>query len=468
MPARNLFVLIGCLLAGVAAWLARSRDLPGDRFNEAVSIITSSALEPVSARQLFESAIDGAISELDEHSAYIRQDEQEGFEALIDQQFGGVGLELAHDETTGDLCVVSPVPSGPAWQAGVVAGDRILAIDGLPTRGLALGDVVTRLRGQIGTPVLLRVAAARPTPVPTTVPTSGEDPSDAGRDVRLTRALVTTETVLGDRRGTDGAWSFRLADAADIALVRINGFGERTVEEFEAALAAIASPPPRGIVLDLRGNPGGLVSAAVGVCDRLLESGVIVSTRGRAGAAGDPPLEVREATAGAAFPDVPVAVIIDGLTASAAEIVAACLQDHGRATVVGSRTFGKGTVQSLVPLGGGDGLLKLTTSEYLRPRGAGLNRRMSDDDDAQWGVAPDRGYEISPTAASLERLRRWRRQRDAVAAPGRDTGTESSRSVDEALSLAIDAVHRGSAARAELGRQKEAARDADDALSAGE
>ena len=172
-------------------------------------------------------------------------------------------------------------------------------------------------------------------------------------------------------------------------------------------------------------------------------------------------------TAGAAFPDVPVAVLIDGLTASAAEIVAACLQDHGRATVVGSRTFGKGTVQALVPLGGGDGLLKLTTSEYLRPRGAGLNRRMSDDDAAAWGVAPDRGYEISPTAASLERLRRWRRQRDAVAVPGRSAPAVTA-AVDEALALALDAIGRGSAARAEFRRQEEAARDADDARAAGE
>ena len=443
MPARNLFVLIGCLLAGVAVWLARSRDLPGNRFNEAISIITRSALEPVSTRRLFESALDGAISELDEHSAYIRRDEQEGFEALIEQQFGGVGLELTHDETTGEVFVVSPVSSGPAWQAGVVSGERILAIDGVPTRGLGLADVVGRLRGPIGTTVMLRVAAARPTPVPTPVPTSGDEPSDAGRDVRLTRALVTTETVLGDRRGADGGWSFRLEDEPDIAFVRITGFGDRTVEEFDAALAAIASPPPRGIVLDLRGNPGGLVSAAVGVCDRLLESGVIVSTRGRAGADGDQPLEVREATAGVAFPDVPMAVLIDGLTASAAEIVAACLQDHGRATVVGSRTFGKGTVQSLVPLGGGDGLLKLTTSEYLRPSGASLNRRISDGDAAEWGVAPDRGYEISPTAANLERLRRWRRQRDVIAAPGRGTGNEAGRGVDEALSLALDALRRG-------------------------
>lgn len=471
MPARNLFVLLGCLLAGVAVWFARARDLPGNRFNEVLSIIGRSALEPASPRVLFEAAVAGAVDELDEHSTFIPPAEQASFEALIDQQFGGVGLELAQDDSTGDLVVVSPVVSGPAWQAGVVAGDRIIAIDGAPTRGLQLADIVGRLRGPIGTPVTLRVAAARPTPLSTPlstpVPASGQESPDAGRDVRLMRALVTTETVLGDRRGTDGVWNFRLEHEPDIALVRITGFGERTVEEFDAALAAIATPPPRGIVIDLRGNPGGLVSAAVGVCDRFLESGVIVSTRGRSGAAGDSPLDVREATAGDAFPDVPVAVLIDGLTASAAEIVAACLQDHGRATVVGSRTFGKGTVQSLVPLGGGDGLLKLTTSEYLRPRGAGLNRRMSDGDAAEWGVTPDRGCEISPTAASLERLRRWRRQRDAVGAPDRSTAAVTA-AVDEALTLAVAAVRRGSPARAEFGRQEEAARDADDALPAGE
>jgi carboxyl-terminal processing protease len=468
MPLRNLFLLIACLLAGVAVWAARYRDLPGSRFNEVLSIISRSALEPVAARQLFEAAVAGAVGQLDEHSAYIPRAEQDGFEALLDQQFGGVGLELVQDEATGELVVSSPVVSGPAWQAGIVTGDRIIAIDGEPTHGVPLAQVVGLLRGPIGTPVMLRIAAARSTYDPTV----RSDADTATRDVRLERALVTTETVLGDRRRADGTWSFRIADEPAVALLRITSFGERTAAELDAALASLtAEPPLRGIVLDLRGNPGGLLSAAVAVCDRFLEGGVIVATRGRRVGSEEPPLEPREATAGAMCVGVPMAVLIDGLTASAAEIVAACLQDHDRATVVGSRTFGKGTVQSVVPLGGGAGLLKLTTAEYVRPRGAGINRRPDDRDDATWGVVPDRGAEIAPPAASLERLRRWRRQRDAVAVPGRpatDAGASSSRGIDEVLAVALESFARASAAPTQLGGQEKTARDADDAAAAGE
>ncbi|MEY3205771.1 MAG: hypothetical protein RLZZ21_2102 [Planctomycetota bacterium] len=464
MPLRNLFVLIGCLVAGVAVWVARHRDLPGNRFNEVLSIISRSALEPVASRELFEAAVEGAVAQLDEHSAYIPRAEQDSFEALLDQQFGGVGLELVQDDATGELLVSSPVVSGPAWQAGIVAGDRIVAIDGLSTQGVPLARLVTLLRGPIGTPVVLRIAPARATLDPSAQP----EATAAARDVRLERALVTTETVLGDRRRHDGTWSYRLDDDPAIALVRITSFGERTADELDAALGSLAAEPPlRGLVLDLRGNPGGLLSAAIAVCDRFVESGVIVATRGRAATNGGPPLEPREATPGAVVPGVPMAVLVDGLTASAAEIVAACLQDHGRARIVGSRTFGKGTVQTLVPLGGGDGLLKLTTAEYVRPRGAGLNRRPDDRDDAAWGVTPDRGAEIAPTAASLDRLRRWRRQRDAVAGAG-SAAAAGSRDVDEVLAVAVDVLARASAPPPQLGGEEETARDADEAAAAGE
>ena len=468
MPPRNLYVLTACLLAGVAAWMARHRDLPGNRFNEVVSIIGRSALEPVAPRRLFEAAVAGAVDELDEHSAYIPRAEQDGFESLLVQQFGGVGLELAQDESSGELVVASPVVSGPAWLAGIMAGERILAIDGAATRDVPLPRIVALLRGPVGTFVTLRVAAA-PATLDPAVPRAD---ADAARDVRLERALVTTETVLGDRRRPDGTWSFRLDDQPDVALLRITSFGERTADELDAALADLAAEPTlRGIVLDVRGNPGGLLSAAIAVCDRFLESGVIVATRGRHAGPGPAPLDAREATAGALFPGVPMAVLIDGLTASAAEIVAACLQDQGRAVVVGTRTFGKGTVQSVVPLGGGDGLLKLTTAEYVRPRGAAIDRRPDDRDDATWGVMPDRGGEVMPTAASLDRLRRWRRQRDAVAVPGRPASAAAATAgaaVDEVLTAALDLLARGSVAAANLGGQEEAPRDADDAPAAGE
>ena len=204
------------------------------------------------------------------------------------------------------------------------------------------------------------------------------------------------------------------------------------------------------IVLDLRGNPGGLLAAAVEVCDLFLDEGVIVSTRGRriaADAGDDAALEMRRATRGAAVADLRMAVLVDGLTASAAEVVAACLQDHGRAIVVGSRTFGKGTVQSILPLSDGSGLVKLTTAEYFRPSRVNIHRRNDDDSRDAWGVTPDPGCELTPTRRQLESLDVWRRLRDTVPSKGIDADREAStsrtalpRHADPVLAKALDCL----------------------------
>jgi len=212
------------------------------------------------------------------------------------------------------------------------------------------------------------------------------------------------------------------------------------------------------------------VTAAVEVCDRFLDDGVIVTTRGRRvlnGTAADDALrDVRRATPGAVADGVPIAVLVDGLTASAAEIVAACLQDHGRATVVGGRTYGKGTVQSILPLSGG-GILKLTTSEYLRPSGATINRRPDDADDATWGVVPDEGFVVVPGSDRLARLATWRRMRDALPSATPASGGDRPRVVDAVLARGLGAIGGESAVDAEFGGEKEAARDADDPVPAG-
>jgi carboxyl-terminal processing protease len=251
------------------------------------------------------------------------------------------------------------------------------------------------------------------------------------------------ESVLGDRRRADGSWEWEVVPG--VALVRITSFGEHTATDLATALASIERQPGlRGLVLDLRGNPGGLLSAAVEVCDQLLDEGVIVATRGRRSATGEAAvLDTRRAERGAAVAGVPVAVLIDGLSASAAEIVAACLQDNRRATIVGSRSFGKGTVQTLLPLADDRGMLKLTTSEYLRPNAGTIHRRSGDGDEHGWGVQPDAGFEVTPTAAALSRLRRWREARDMP--PGRHGSSQASAAaavapaeVDEVLAVALE------------------------------
>lgn len=468
MPARNLILLLVVTVASIAAWFARQRDARGQRLNEVLVLVDAAYIDPVDVTGLADAAVDGAIATLDEHSAFLRGDGQRELEAALDQQFGGVGLELTIDDRTGELTVAMPLTGGPAWEAGIVAGDRIKAIDGASTAGLPLRDAVTRLRGEPGQTVTLTVA-------------SPAEPAAArpARDVPLVRRVVEIESVQGDRRRADGSWDWWLEGEPGVALLRMTGFGERTAAELDVALSQIAAgqlhaggapTPLRGIVIDLRGNPGGLLTAAIDVCDRFLDDGVIVSTRGRRPTdsvpADDAAPDVRRATPGQAVDGVPIALLVDGLTASSAEIVAACLQDHDRATVVGGRTYGKGTVQSILPLGGG-GLLKLTTAEYLRPSGTSINRRPDDAEDAAWGVAPDPGFVVVPTGEALDRLARWRRLRDMHPAMTPGSGSVAPRAVDEVLARALDAFPAASAAEPELRGEEEAAGDAHEAAPAG-
>ena len=456
MPKRNIFVLLVMIAVAAVSWLMRDRVGIGSRFAEVIGRIEGSYLEPVDRERLFAAAMEGVFARLDEHSAFVAGDRRDRLESLLDGEFGGVGLELGTSAADGEITVQSPVADAPAWHAGIAAGDVIRAIDGQPTARMPLDEATRRLRGRPGTSVTLGIAPG---------PAAGGDGAvrDVVRDVVLTREIVRVESVLGDRRRPDGTWEWEVEGEPGVAFVRIASFGERTAAELGRALAEIEERAQAadggagraGLVLDLRGNSGGLLSSAVDVCDLFLDDGVIVSTRGRAdrdradAAPGAAARDVRRASRGSVLAAAPMAVLVDGLTASAAEVVAACLQDHARARVVGSRSFGKGTVQTVVPLSDGSGLLKLTTSEYLRPSRANIHRRGDDDAAAIWGVSPDRGCEITPTGRQLEALAAWRRGRDVVPAkhaPATPEPAEPSsqatlpRHVDPVLAAAIDAL----------------------------
>ena len=420
MPKRNVVILVASVLTCLVAWAARERGGQGHRFGEVMAAIERDYIEEVDAERLFTIAVEAAVSRLDEHSAFLRDASRADLEATLDQEFAGVGLELSFDPAVRQPVVISPIFNGPAWQAGIGAGDRIVAIDGQATIGRPLREAVDLLRGQAGQPV--RLAVSQPPMDRTTLDPAVALSEPPTRDITLVRQPLEVESIQGDRRGADGHWHWLLEGEPGVAYVRIESFGERTAEEFSAALQQISGEPLlHTVMIDLRGNPGGLLRSAVAVCDLLLDEGVIVMTRSqRAGGAESPAsMDVRRATAGAAIKGLPVVVLVDGLTASAAEIVAASLQDAGRARIVGSRTFGKGTVQSLIPLSDGRGLLKLTTSEYLRPNREPIQRRPDAGDDEAWGVRPDAGCEVTPTAEAVERLRDWRRIRNVVPRPGR-------------------------------------------------
>lgn len=456
MPSRNLFVIMLALGVSAVTWAARDRSLHGRRFGEVLATIEQEYIEPVDSSMLFDAAVEGVFEKLDENSRYVPPSQRASLEASLDLEFGGVGLELVEGGPDEHLVVESPIPGSPAWKAGLVAGDRILAIDGTSTRGMRLNEAVTRLRGRRGDRVVLTVAGA------------GADASLAAvHDVSLVRDTIRIESVLGDRRRDDGGWTWRIEGRPELALVRIASFGEHTAADFEKAISEIrAEGPLEGLVLDLRDNPGGLVSAAVDVCDHLLdpmngttvkrtrtspsvEPGLIVSTVGRTGG-GPGGVDRRLATDGDLLEGIPIAVLVDEGTASAAEIVAASLQDHRRGRVFGGRTFGKGTVQRILPLSFDDGLLKLTTSEYLRPSGLRIHRHddvvlSSESGNGRgWGVVPDSGCEVTPTRESSVRLAEWRRNRDAVrpatsvvaAAP--PSAAELPEQIDDVLRRALE------------------------------
>jgi carboxyl-terminal processing protease len=318
----------------------------------------------------------------------------------------------------------------------VRAGDTILEIDGQPTEEIDLVQSVELMRGQPGTQVALKL-----------LPYSEQQP----RDVTLTRQIIPVQSVYGDTRHPDGTWNFVLEQYPQIGYVRIISFGDATPEELKKALQVVL-PNVSGLVLDLRGNAGGLLEAAVATCDMFLPKGNIVSIKSRGGRA-----EHRfQAKSGNVIvrSDLVVAVLVDGYSASASEIVAACLQDHHRACLIGQRSWGKGTVQRVIELEGGRSALKLTTATYWRPSGTNIHRSSNATEQDAWGVQPDPGYEVKLDEDQYLRFLRSRRQRDAVplsatrpSAPGNsgDDAVETGSATASPATSGLEASAEGTA-----------------------
>jgi carboxyl-terminal processing protease len=317
------------------------------RFVSVYNAVKQAYVEPVDDRALMHSAVRGLLLELDPHSVYLDKDDAQAFDEATDGAYVGIGVEL--DITPdGGLQVVAPLDDSPAQRAGLRTGDRIVAING---KALPAGDGGDALRGPEGSEVKITVRrAGTPKPI----------------ELVVTRAKVQVSSVR-ERMLAPG-----------YGYLRISAFQADTANEFERAVAALRkqSPVPlAGVVLDMRENPGGLLVAAVQIADDLLDRGEIVSTRGRV-AASDSSFK---ATPGQLLEGVPVVVLVDAGTASAAEVLTAALQDNARVRVVGSRTFGKGSVQSVLPLDNGDAV-KLTTARYYTPAGQSIQAR---------GIVPD-------------------------------------------------------------------------------
>lgn len=290
---------------------------------------------------LIRGALKGMLSTLDPHSEFMEPVKYDELKKDTEGAFGGVGIVIGLRDNF--LSVIAPIEDTPAFKAGVFSGDRIIKIDGKSTEKFSLQDAVKKLRGEPGSTVAITVLR----------PSSGQI-----RDIKLTRAEIKVDTV----KDVGGKREFPLGDNK-IGYIRLTQFGEKTGDDLEHALKRLETQGMQALVLDLRDNPGGLLDQAVRVCDKFLPRGqLVVSTEGRLAAN-------RQAFAASGrdkHPDMPMVVLVNGGSASASEIVAGCLQDLKRAIIVGENTFGKGSVQSILPLEDGSAL-RLTTAKYYTP-----------------------------------------------------------------------------------------------------
>jgi len=346
-----LVTMLALSTPAVPVMAEESEQLPLEElrmFAEVFGRIKSAYVEPVTDEQLLEDAIRGMVAGLDPHSSYLAPDDFGSLQESTSGRFGGLGIEVGMKD--GLIHVISPIDDTPASRAGLQSGDLIIKIDDTPVQGIGLSEAVELLRGEIGTSVRLSIM---------------RDSADAPFEVEIERAAIKSSSVK----------SRLLADG--YGYVRISQFQANTGEELNSAIAKVSEAQPlKGLVVDLRNNPGGVLQAAVDVSDAFLNEGRIVYTEGR--------LERSElsfdAKADTAVPmETPVIVLINGGSASASEIVAGALQDQQRAVILGTQSFGKGSVQTILPLSEDRGV-KITTARYFTPSGRSIQAQ---------GIVPD-------------------------------------------------------------------------------
>ncbi|SIR22732.1 carboxyl-terminal processing protease [Rhizobium sp. RU35A] len=373
MIRRASLVIVGALLGATAMSVVYSAGVPAQAagsstyrelsiFGDVFERVRAQYVTPPDEQKLIENAINGMLSSLDPHSSYMNAKDAADMRTQTKGEFGGLGIEVTMENEL--VKVITPIDDTPAAKAGVLSGDYISEIDGKPVRGMKLEDAVEKMRGPVKTPIkltILRKGADKP--IELTVV----------RDVIAVRAVKSR------------------VEQGDIGYLRVISFTEKTYDDLEKAIKKIKADVPadklKGYVLDLRLNPGGLLDQAINVSDAFLERGEVVSTRGRN------PEETRRFNAGPGdlTDGKPVIVLINGGSASASEIVAGALQDLKRATVLGTRSFGKGSVQTIIPLGEA-GALRLTTALYYTPSGKSIQGT---------GIQPDIKVE-QPLPADLQ------------------------------------------------------------------
>jgi carboxyl-terminal processing protease len=340
-------IFFGASAKAAAADTYRQLNLFGDVFER----VRADYVEKPDDSKLIESAINGMLAGLDPHSSYMDPKSFRDMQVQTRGEFGGLGIEVTMED--GLIKVVAPIDETPAAKAGIMANDIITQLDGEQVQGLTLNQAVEKMRGPVNTKIKL------------TIMRKGQDKPI---DISITRDIIRVRSVRSQVEGDD------------VGYIRLTQFNEQTTDGLKKAIADITAKVSndklKGYILDLRNNPGGLLDQAISVSDAFLQKGEIVSTRGRN------PEETQRFNArpGDLTSSKPVIVLINGGSASASEIVAGALQDHKRVTVIGTRSFGKGSVQTIIPLGSGNGALRLTTARYFTPSGRSIQAK---------GIVPD-------------------------------------------------------------------------------
>jgi carboxyl-terminal processing protease len=340
-------IMLGTTAKAAAADTYRQLNLFGDVFER----VRADYVEKPDDQKLIETAINGMLTALDPHSSYMDPKSFRDMQVQTRGEFGGLGIEVTMED--GLIKVVTPIDDTPAAKAGVQANDLITKLDEDQVQGLTLNQAVEKMRGPVNTKIKL------------TIMRKG---ADKPLELTLTRDVIRVRAVRSNVEGED------------VGYIRMTQFNEQTTDGLKKAIvdinAKVSKDKLKGYILDLRNNPGGLLDQAISVSDAFLEKGEIVSTRGR----NAEETQRFNARAGDLTGGKPVIVLINGGSASASEIVAGALQDHRRVTVVGTRSFGKGSVQTIIPLGTGNGALRLTTARYYTPSGRSIQAK---------GITPD-------------------------------------------------------------------------------